>query len=84
VELTGIKEKERIMIYRGRVQNGVVVLEDNVNLPDGTEVRVEPIRQRPRKTLAERYHSIIGIVDDLPEDMAENHDQYLHGASKNR
>ena len=30
------------MVYRGRVKNGVVVLDNGGRLPDGTEVRVEP------------------------------------------
>ena len=32
------------MIYLGTVENGVVVLEDGTMLPDGTRVRVEPLR----------------------------------------
>jgi hypothetical protein len=34
------------------------------------------------KTLAERYAELIGITDALPEDTAENHDHYLHGAPR--
>jgi len=30
------------MVARGRVQNGVVVLEDDVHLPEGTQVTVLP------------------------------------------
>ncbi len=30
------------MIYRGRVENGVIVMEGSPALPDGTEVRFEP------------------------------------------
>ena len=32
--------------------------------------------------MAERYAGLIGITDHLPEDMAENHDHYLHGHPK--
>jgi len=70
------------MSYRGRVKNGVVVFDEPVELPDGTEVRVEPILPPPRKTLAEQLGDLIGSVPDLPPDMAEQHDHYLHGAPK--
>ncbi len=31
------------MTYRGHVQNGVVLIDDPVRLPDGTEVSVRPV-----------------------------------------
>jgi hypothetical protein len=31
------------MIYRGHIRNGLVVFDTPVPLPDGTEVRVEPL-----------------------------------------
>ena len=73
------------MIYRGHVKNGVVVLDKDVRLPDGVEVKVEtvePVEDTPRKTLAERFRNVIGVADDLPADMAENHDHYIHGTPK--
>lgn len=35
------------MTYRGRVANGVVLLEGQPSLPDGTEVRVVPVHDEP-------------------------------------
>jgi hypothetical protein len=75
------------MTYRGIVKNGVVVLGNAAELPEGTEVRVEPLAQRESfcsdgPTLAEQFGDVIGTVPDLPPDMAESHDHYLHGASK--
>jgi hypothetical protein len=32
--------------------------------------------------LAERYAAIIGIVPDLPADLSEQHDHYIHGAPR--
>ena len=29
------------MTYRGRIQNGALILDDRPNLPDGTEVQVD-------------------------------------------
>jgi len=69
------------MTYRGHIENGLVVFDEQVALTDGTEVRVEPLPQG-RPTLAERFSDVIGCVSDLPQDMAENHDHYIHGAPK--
>jgi hypothetical protein len=70
------------MVYRGIVKNGVVVLSDGAKIPEGTEVRVEPLARaaaRPDqgRTLAEQFADIIGTVPDLPPDMADRHDHHL-------
>ena len=75
------------MVYRGIVKKGVVVIAEGVELPEGTEVRVEPIAQVERQvvegpTLSEQFSDVIGTVPDLPSGMAEQHDHYLHGAPK--
>jgi hypothetical protein len=72
------------MIYRGHVKNGVVILDENVQLPDGTAVDVQPIEQTPRKSIAERFKDFIGVVDDLPPDMAKNLDHYLYGTARHQ
>ena len=63
------------------VENDTIKLPPGVHVPDGTSARIifETVVGR---TLAERYAGLIGITDALPEDMAENHDHYLHGAPK--
>ncbi len=72
------------MTYQGHIENGVAVFDEPVSLPEGMKVRIvavaaaSPKAPSPR-TLADRFKNVIGVVDDLPEDMAENHDQYLHG-----
>lgn len=70
------------MACRGHIENGVVVLDEAACLPDGIEVRVEPVQSSTAPTLAEQLRDVISIVDDLPEDMAENHDHYIHGKPK--
>jgi len=67
------------MSFRGHVKNGVVVLDEAADLPEGAEVSVERLG---RKTLADRLRDVIGSVPDLPEDLAENHDHYVHGTPK--
>ncbi len=69
------------MTYRGHIQNGVVVLDEPVELIDGTEVRVEAVASSA-KTLAQQFADVIGKAPGLPADMAEQHDHYLHGAPK--
>lgn len=77
------------MTYR-KVQGGVVVLSDGLTLPEGTEVTIVP---RSPGTKAERQEhapsgleKMIALAEwaesqpcDLPEDLARNHDHYLHG-----
>jgi hypothetical protein len=71
------------MSLQGVVQNGVVVLDAGHSLPDGTRVEVtvrDGAGQAP--TLRERLLKLAGTVDDLPVDMARNHDHYIHGTPK--
>jgi len=75
------------MSFTGHIQNGLVVFDAPVSLPDGTRVTVTP--QEPKEaavekvpTIFERYKDIIGIASDLPADFAENHDHYIHGTPK--
>lgn len=65
------------------VQNGIVVLPPNHGFADGTSVIVTPSSSNPiRKPSLENLLELAGTVDDLPDDMARNHDHYLHGAPK--
>jgi hypothetical protein len=71
------------MTYRGRVKNGVIVLQPPAALPEGAEVDVSPAQPAGNiPPLNERLKDVIGIVEGLPADMAENHDHYIHGAPK--
>ena len=74
------------MTYKGHVRNGAIVLDEPINLPEGTEVRfeiamVEPVENdHETPTLAERLASVIGKAEGLPADWSENHDAYLRKA----
>lgn len=71
------------MTYRGRVQNGVIVLDPSVSLPEGAEVEVQPVQpETSSPTWAEVLKDIVGKAEGLPSDMARNHDHYLHRAPK--
>jgi hypothetical protein len=76
------------MTYKGKVTNGVVVLEDPKALPEGTVVAVEPIGaaeaedREALRALSEKLLRFAGTAKGLPPDMARNHDHYLHGRPK--
>jgi len=80
------------MVYRGRVKNGVVVLEGRARLEEGAEVSVRPLRKAARRatrkkqppTLYEQLKPFIGKLKGLPRDFSINHDHYLYGTPKNK
>ncbi len=80
------KQAERtefLISFEVTIQNGVVVFDEQQQLPDGT--RVEVIVQNAsvkQPTLRDRLTKLAGTVDDLPTDMARNHDHHIHGTPK--
>ncbi len=71
------------MTLQGAVIDGVIVLDAPQHLPNGT--RVEVVIQPPppaASPLGEMLLRHAGTALDLPEDMAEQHDHYLHGTPK--
>jgi hypothetical protein len=71
----------------GHVQNGNIVFDPPVVLPEGAKVRVvvsesSPQSAAPRSTLYDRLQHLDGSVVDLPADFAAEHDHYIHGAAK--
>lgn len=70
------------MSYRGRVKNGVIVLDEPASLPEGAVVAVDLVESATPKNWADRLSNLIGSVDGLPPDFAENHDYYIHALPK--
>lgn len=69
--------------YIGTVVNGVVVLQNEGEIPDGTRVRVVAIeKETGSEPLGKRLLKFAGTIPGLPPDMAENHDHYIHGQPK--
>lgn len=67
------------MSILGHVQNGVVIFDAGVSLPDGTTVRVEPVERADQPTsLQDQLLQWAGKGVDLPPDLARRHDHYLH------
>jgi virulence-associated protein VagC len=71
------------MTYTGTVSKGIVILPPEAKIPDGTKVRVEPIEDVSRvEPVGKRLLALVGSADQLPEDFAQNHDHYIHGAPR--
>jgi len=72
------------MELEGTVQNGVVVIESDSSLPEGTRVKVT-VPDSPQPVMPTHYdlfRDIIGQAKGLPEDMAKNHNHYIRGGPK--
>ncbi|HEY4760063.1 MAG TPA: hypothetical protein VIH42_05725 [Thermoguttaceae bacterium] len=76
-------------MIRGRVENGVVVLKKPGALSEGTEVAIQPLIQRGKKTSKAKRSTVsptlvrlAGKAKGLPPDAARNVDHYLYGHAK--
>jgi hypothetical protein len=82
------------MLLSGHVENGHIILDTPVVLPDGTQVTVavqsngsvpngnSAPPDEPLPSLYDRLQSVAGKAKGLPTDLAINHDHYLHGQPK--
>ncbi len=78
------------MTYQGHIENGTVVMEDGVKLPEGRKVTIlladtsaEDVSQHDEGlSLYERLKDVIGTAKGLPADASQNVDHYLYGAPK--
>ena len=77
------------MTYKGTVRQGVVVLDQPAELPDGSKVEVSLVRpadpaagNATTPSVFEQLKDLAGTVEGLPSDAAENHDHYLYGTRK--
>ena len=72
------------MSYRGKVKNGVIVLDGKAKLPEGTAVVVEPLAKGKGKKASDDAIYAIGkraVASGIP-DLARNLDHYLYGHPK--
>ncbi len=68
--------------WSGTVRNGVVVLDTGSTLPEGARVEVVLHRENAPPGVGKRLLKHAGTVSDLPSDMADQHDHYIHGTPK--
>ncbi|MCP4643571.1 MAG: hypothetical protein GY851_24195 [bacterium] len=66
------------MTYKGHVQNGVVVLDDPVNLADGARVRIEVVQEAQSEAL---HPEILRFTGVLPPDI-DARAEYADGVAK--
>ena len=75
------------MAYRGRIENGTVVFDEPVELPEGSPVQVTLCSALSDEedripTLYERLKPVIGKAKGLPPDASKNKYHYLYGGPK--
>jgi hypothetical protein len=73
--------------YRGRVQGGLIVFDGKFPVVDGTEVTVlvpDPASTPNGKADAKLAYRIgeLAVDDNLPPDLASQHDHYIYGTPK--
>lgn len=71
----------------GVMKGGVLVPEQPLPFAEGTRLRlrIEPAAEEyDGEGLARDLLGLIGMGDGLPEDLARNHDHYIHGTEKRR
>jgi hypothetical protein len=62
----------------GTVKNGMVLLDPEAKLPEGTRVRVEPLPKEPDPA----DHLEAAAVSTGIADLASQHDHYIYGTPK--
>ena len=80
------------MELSGVISDGMIKLDEPCTIPDGTKVTVlvtlpgqdpgQDHSDASRAGLGKRLLKHAGTVSDLPADLAEQHDHYIHGTPK--
>lgn len=75
------------MVYQGTVQNGVVVFENGVQLPEGSPVRVELLeRNAAEERFSPEDDALLNMSDFAVDmgipDLSVNINHYLYGHPK--
>lgn len=73
------------MSITATVENDTIRLPEGFHIPDGTQVMIETIDRSAGSeddSLSRCLLKFAGIADDLPSDLARNHDHYIHGHPK--
>jgi hypothetical protein len=71
------------MSVTGIVTSGVVVLPAGTSFPEGTAVTVDLVPQNlPGDASLPALWNVNGVSTGCPDDLAANHDYYIHGHSR--
>lgn len=71
------------MVYRGRIDHGVVVLDGDASLPEGMLVDIVPVETPAPSVAVDRLYRLheLATPSGIP-DLALNIDHYLYGHPK--
>lgn len=75
------------MFYQGMVHNGVIIFAPGIQLPEGSPVRVEVLKNGDTNhDLSDEYDALLNMSDlavdmGIP-DLSDNIDHYLYGHPK--
>jgi hypothetical protein len=70
------------MSVTGTIKNGAVVLPPGTVLPEGAQVRVDPLLTAADDPLVAAIEKLAKPRTDLPADYALNHGYYIRGEPK--
>lgn len=70
------------MTYRGHIKDGVVVVDEAVDLPEGAEVTIELAPTESVLPLGDVLKDVIGKARGLPPDASIQKRHYLYGHPK--
>ena len=70
------------MELEGVVHNGVIVPDDTTALPEGTRVRIEPVKVGKPTTFGQLFGDLVMDSPDLPTDLAAQHEHFRQGKPK--
>ena len=79
------------MVVYGTLKDGVVVLDQKVDLPEGVRVRVDieapaddqrAVQADQQPTVWQELAKLSGIIDTGRRDGSVNHDHYIYGTPK--
>ena len=72
------------MQWMGTIRDGKVILDDGAQLPEGTRVEITVVEQEVKEPTLAFMLKLAGTVNDMPPDMAAEHDHYIHGTPKRK
>ena len=68
------------MTFKAHIKNGAIVLDEPMDLPEGTVLQIQPAE--PAATLGDLLQDVAGKGKNLPPDGSSQHDHYIYGTPK--
>ena len=64
------------MVYLGKVEKGVIVIDGPARPKEGAIVRIEEVQPSTAQQVGAALDSLADLAQDMPSDMAQRHDHY--------